>query len=320
MAQLPEWASDENFPAGSKPWNGQPTRVEPANTIKARGFAPGAKPPAGWFNYLFGILLDESNDQDTRLAALEVLTLQGAFDNSVAAGNDPTIKLKASGLGELFVIDDAVGRSVLKVNGGDGTVVQITPRSAGDLALEVRNGGVFAVLDDDGAGGFRLKAPPSISATYDVQVPTSAPTETSVMRRGAGSTAASDWVAMDWGDTDGGGSGWTATVSGMTSNYSVLNGSGGTWQRVGNVVSASYQYFVSGSGSTDISFEVALPVTPSASPKFVVALHIPKDESDTISMQCTMVTGTSRVKIEESLTTSGSTIKAGGSVFLQYRV
>src|SRR5699024_6810415 len=108
MAQIPEWATDNNYPAGSDPWSGKPTRVQPLSTTIAQGFVPGRVPPAEWFNWLFGTLFDESNDQDTRLAAIEAakVTIQEAFDASVAAGNNPTLKLKSGTPGDKFTIED----------------------------------------------------------------------------------------------------------------------------------------------------------------------------------------------------------------------
>lgn len=61
MAQVDDWASDTNFPAGSDPWSAQPTKVEPSASIKQRGFLPGTTPPAGWFNWLFNQIITALN-------------------------------------------------------------------------------------------------------------------------------------------------------------------------------------------------------------------------------------------------------------------
>lgn len=51
---FPPWAVEANYPAGSNPWNGQPTKLPPL----ADYFIPSTPqnkvpPPAQWFNYLF---------------------------------------------------------------------------------------------------------------------------------------------------------------------------------------------------------------------------------------------------------------------------
>jgi hypothetical protein len=259
MSQLPRWASDANFPAGSKPWNGEPTRVEPANTIKARGFAPGAKPPAGWFNHLFGILLDESNDQDTRLAALEVLTLQGAFDNSVLASNNPTIKLKASGAGVDFTVQDSAGRALLTVDGdaGSGHPSVAVGGTGWDEGLWVRGGATFA-LENATSRRVILRPSSATTANYDITFPPGEPPTKAVMRRGAGSTSASDWVAMDWGDTDGRGSGWD--VSGASASYGTVVFTRGTWHRIGQVVSFAMKGTLTTDSGGVSDFVVPLPM------------------------------------------------------------
>lgn len=47
-----DWASDANYPAGSDPWSGQPTKAAPSSGVIAAGVAPGDMLPADWFNYI----------------------------------------------------------------------------------------------------------------------------------------------------------------------------------------------------------------------------------------------------------------------------
>jgi hypothetical protein len=56
--EIPTWSTDANFPAGTDPWSGTPTRVEPDPGDKAAGFVPATRGPAQWFNYLFGFVTD----------------------------------------------------------------------------------------------------------------------------------------------------------------------------------------------------------------------------------------------------------------------
>lgn len=67
------WATNANHAAGSDPWSGQPSKVEPSAGEKQVGFVPNMKPPAEWLNWLlnnFGAWLaylatwiDEANDE-----------------------------------------------------------------------------------------------------------------------------------------------------------------------------------------------------------------------------------------------------------------
>lgn len=54
----PDWASDTSYPAGSDPWSGTPTRVEPDPADRAKGLVPGTRPPAQWLNWIFGGVSD----------------------------------------------------------------------------------------------------------------------------------------------------------------------------------------------------------------------------------------------------------------------
>ena len=46
------WASDTNYPAGSDPWDGQPTTAEPVSGRKATGWEPKKKPGAQQLNWM----------------------------------------------------------------------------------------------------------------------------------------------------------------------------------------------------------------------------------------------------------------------------
>lgn len=51
-----EFATDTNYPAGSNPWNGNPTRVAPSAGPNAAGLEPEETLPAPWWNYFIGRL------------------------------------------------------------------------------------------------------------------------------------------------------------------------------------------------------------------------------------------------------------------------
>jgi hypothetical protein len=64
---LPEWATDANYPAGSDPWSGTPTRVEPSAGEIAAGSTPGTGLAAQLFNWLNGALSEWVTHLDDRV-------------------------------------------------------------------------------------------------------------------------------------------------------------------------------------------------------------------------------------------------------------
>lgn len=49
---VPVFATDTNYPAGSQPWSGMPTKVEPPAGTQVKGFEPRRRPPAQYLNWL----------------------------------------------------------------------------------------------------------------------------------------------------------------------------------------------------------------------------------------------------------------------------
>lgn len=66
----PLFANTANYPAGSDPWSGGPSKVDPGAGIKAQGFVPGDKLPAQFVNWLLNAQGGWLSYQDT----LEVRT------------------------------------------------------------------------------------------------------------------------------------------------------------------------------------------------------------------------------------------------------
>ncbi len=50
--KVPAWATNDLFVSGGDPWDGDPTKVEPAAGRTLEGFEPTQKPPADHFNWL----------------------------------------------------------------------------------------------------------------------------------------------------------------------------------------------------------------------------------------------------------------------------
>ena len=96
---VPDWATNTNHAAGSDPWSGLATKVDPGAGVYATGFIPDQQPPAEWFNYLFNLYSDwiqwleswRTGDGVTRsifLSALEGVNASGAswaFTSAVAS-------------------------------------------------------------------------------------------------------------------------------------------------------------------------------------------------------------------------------------------
>jgi len=71
------WSTDTNYPTGSLPWSGTPTRVEPPAGYEQIGFTPSGSVPAQYLNYVLGQATDYVSGG-----------LQSAYDRSVALGFD----------------------------------------------------------------------------------------------------------------------------------------------------------------------------------------------------------------------------------------
>ena len=50
-ADLPTFATDANYPAGTDPWSGTPTKVKPALAVTAPGHMPNTEWPSQWENW-----------------------------------------------------------------------------------------------------------------------------------------------------------------------------------------------------------------------------------------------------------------------------
>lgn len=61
----PSFAATANYPAGTDPWSGQPSKVDPGAGIKAQGFVPGQGLPAQFVNWLLNAQGGWLNYQDT---------------------------------------------------------------------------------------------------------------------------------------------------------------------------------------------------------------------------------------------------------------
>lgn len=79
------WASDANYPAGSDPWSGEPTKVAPTVGEIEDGHTPGVPVPAETENWW-------KNRTDTRLSAIEepIVPSRAYWQTLQAAGNRVT--------------------------------------------------------------------------------------------------------------------------------------------------------------------------------------------------------------------------------------
>ncbi|MFW6087765.1 MAG: glycine-rich domain-containing protein, partial [Myxococcota bacterium] len=84
--EVPTWATDDNYSAPGTSFDGKPTKVDPGAGQKAKGFAPGQRPPARWGNWWKNLVgawlswLDGHLSEDgSRLQADNGLTVVGTF-------------------------------------------------------------------------------------------------------------------------------------------------------------------------------------------------------------------------------------------------
>ena len=290
---------------------------------------PGVTPPtaltSGWFGNvqeeiaraieLLGAPLDGNNMEqlgqllaglEGRVTATEARTLQDAFERSIAAGNSPTIKLKASDVGVDFTIYDSTGRALFTVDGdaGSGHPSVAVGGTGWDEGLWVRGGATFAIEN----ATFRrliLRPSSSMAANYDITFPPGEPPTKAVMRAAGANDGTLDWVAMDWGDTNGGGSEWTPTVSGESGSVSA--GAAvvyGTWTRVGNVLMFALRGTMNLNDTIIGSFDVELPISSAFSTANDAAATGVAIQKATLSGRS--VSGTTRLRVDVLPSASGA--------------
>lgn len=60
--QLPLWATDANYPPGSDPWAGSPTKIAPTSGDQAQGWVPNQEPSPEVFNWWKNLVGESISD------------------------------------------------------------------------------------------------------------------------------------------------------------------------------------------------------------------------------------------------------------------
>lgn len=178
-------------------------------------------------------------------------TMQDALNKSFAAGDNPTMLLPGGNS-----MDFASNRTISFRDG----VVYFWKGPDLDEAIRLAFGAKLGFDADDGVLAFSVGAPAS-ATRHGITTP-AAPNTTSkaaFVRAPGTDTQAAEWMPMDWGDTDGGGSGWTATVSNVTGTLSNVLVTHGKWSRSGGVVDFSIYGTADSSDSGKGDFTVGMP-------------------------------------------------------------
>jgi hypothetical protein len=144
--EKPTFATDATYAISDKPWSETATKVQPVAALVASGFEPKRRPPAQYFNWLFGNIGDWIDWLDTSVfadIAGVVANIDGLDpDGSGELGNIGIVRLEMAGRHALrSMIDGEHGRRVLIMNNFNPDPNPIT----GDGSQ------VFTVLHRDGA-------------------------------------------------------------------------------------------------------------------------------------------------------------------------
>lgn len=122
---VPTWATTASYPAGSNPWNSNPTRVAPP---VAGYFEPGPNAAAQFFNYLHGTTLDASNVFKTKLDQIINFTGQSQTLNWRRSATRPASAYQYSYniTNKMWFATDYT-RAYISYDGGDSWVTGPTP-------------------------------------------------------------------------------------------------------------------------------------------------------------------------------------------------
>lgn len=141
------WASDANFASPGKPWDGEPTKVEPDAGRKAEGFEPGYTIPADWLNWL-------DDDRRARLVVLmeHIEATASAFGHTATDVNTGAMAdaIKSQAFRQAFSNWQTLSTSVGGLTGG-GYALAALPIAGG--ARIVRGFSTGAIYTSDDFGG-----------------------------------------------------------------------------------------------------------------------------------------------------------------------
>ncbi|MBC7170904.1 MAG: hypothetical protein H5U40_00665, partial [Polyangiaceae bacterium] len=211
-----------------------------------------------------GLTLDPNDNAQLAAAIRSSTSLQDAFNKSVSGGESPMIASGAEAILDFASSGNSVfGRAASAIPtfaGLRNARVYVDPEEK--AALYLLKAGRLELGDLDSSARVGWSAPDVVTDSYNVQMPPAAPASKGalVARPRVGDDCASEFTPLDWGDTNGGGSGWTATVSGYFGDMSGAVVSRGMWSRVGNIVSFSIV------GNVDVAsggtgwFDISRPV------------------------------------------------------------
>ena len=172
-----------------------------------------------------------------RVTAAEARTLQGVFDVSLEmVGDTPTATIDVPFDAKFVVAGE--GSRELRSGRTGFAALDLTPFAEDGVALDIKDRGYVQFQGD--AGSFRVAADAAV-ATHGMQTPSApnATTKAALVRAPGTGTQPTEWMPMDWGDTDGGGSGWAMNLTGIGIPSGSTPTGQGRWQRVGDVVSFS---------------------------------------------------------------------------------
>lgn len=147
-----DFATDPNFPAGSDPWSGTPTRVAPSAGQLAAGFAPATQVPAQHLNWILGTLADTDAAIQATLDVRRTETFCRLDNVSTSGGARFSLTAEYVNPGGLsgFVIFGntdvqvpAAGRYLVEVTGRFEVATATNP-SFVNLTIALTSGSVFA--------------------------------------------------------------------------------------------------------------------------------------------------------------------------------
>lgn len=225
---IPDWATGVNYPAGSDPWSGQPTKVAPPSVLN--GFVPNTLAPAEYMNYELNKAFVTDGSAKAAINALADAVGQGEVLTFVPAGFTSCFKVAYDVVDNRWLVSGNIGGSDLPFQSYNGGGLWFPMAAWPGIAilskpiLGSNPAGMVVGIDGTGGHGYSL---PAGSNTWSVwTVPAVANTFREVTWLASGST----FIALGTTGTaptlyrSTGAANWTNSTSSVPATFSAYGG------------------------------------------------------------------------------------------------
>lgn len=148
---VPTWATDTNYDASGKPWNGTPTKVDPVTALKEQGYAPADKPTAQTMNHQLNLIGQWIKFFDDVITDSDIVDEWNVQELDVAGDIDCAGNANIDG--DLTVVGD------VKHGNRSLSISPYTAVSQSSITISTPNGGSNAVISTTAAQTLAIPIP-----------------------------------------------------------------------------------------------------------------------------------------------------------------